>query len=483
MASVRKSLLFSIAGSYITMVLQVVGTLIMARLLTPEDTGVFAVTSAMIALAHNFRDMGVSDYIVQARELTTEKLRAAFTVTLTISWGMAVVIFLGSGQIARFYNHEGTGQIARVLALNYLLIPFGAIGAAYFQRKLDFMPTFLITTVSAVVGFIVAVALGLAGFGYMSLAWSSVAGVVASVVISVWLRPKEFPWLPGLKGCGDMLHFGKHIFFISLAQQAGRSAPDIIVGRMIGITPAGYFSRAGGLSELVNRVVLRAITPVCLPYFAGHAHASSDMKAGYLKAIGFLTVVAWPFYGFLGIVAYAAIRVFYGDQWVAAVPLAQVLLLAAAVEVTYSFRDEILISTGNVAKNSRVVLALQVLRTGLVLAAAPFGLNAVVWAMVVAAFMSGVLSQRTLRLAIGLHVREFAWALRTNALITVATLVPAVIATLAIGATPENYLIFFFGTGTVSALTWLLALYLTRHPLWAEIMRSWHSIVGRLRRR
>jgi len=150
------------------------------------------------------------------------------------------------------------------------------------------------------------------------------------------------------------------------------------------------------LSELVNRVVF-ARDYAGLPALFLRARARQQRhEAGYLKAIGFLTVVAWPFYGFLGIVAYAAIRIFYGRSMASRRPLAQVLLLAAAIEVTYSFRDEILISTGNVAKNSRVVLALQVLRTGLVLAAAPFGLTAVVWAIVVAGLMSGVLSQASI---------------------------------------------------------------------------------------
>jgi O-antigen/teichoic acid export membrane protein len=482
MTTVRKSLLFSIAGSYVATAVQVIGSLIMARVLTPEETGVFAVTAAAVSLAHMIRDMGVGEYIVQTRELTRDKLRAAFTVSLGLSWGMGLAIFLGSWGIARFYHHEGAGQIARVLSLNFVLIPFGAIGMACFSRQLNFFPSFLNNTVGAVAGVGVAVGLGLAGWGYMSLAWSSLAGVIVTVLISVAMSPRDLPRLPGIKGCGEVLHFGKHIFVISLASQAGRSAPDIIVGRMIGITPAGYFSRAGGVTEIVSRVVLRAVAPVCLPYFASHAHERSDMKAGYLKALELLTVIAWPFYGFLGIAAYAAIRLLYGDQWMAAVPIAQVLCVAAAIEVTFSFSNELLISTGHVARNSHLVMIVQLLRTGMVLAAAPLGLTAVAWAMVGASVAGGLLVQRVLRFTIGLAVGDLARALRRNAAITIATLLPAVVADVAVGATPGNYVAFFFATGGACALTWFVAISLSRHPLSAEIGHLWQTLRQRSRR-
>ena len=474
-------MLFSFASNYVGAVAAFASTVILSRLLTPEQIGVFAVAAAVSALAHTVRDMGLGEYIVQTRDLTPEKFRAAFTVTLTLSWAMGLAMFLGSWEIGRFYRHEGAGQVARVLALNFFLVPFGAIAMSYFQRQLNFFPSFLTTIIGMPVAVCVSVGLALLGWGYMSLAWSSVAAMVVTVAVSVWMRPPEVPWLPGLKGCREMLHFGKHIFFFSAANQAGKSAPDIIVGRMIDLTAVGYFSRAGGLAEIVNRTVLRAISPVCLPYFASHVHSGADVKAGYLKAVTFITVIAWPFYGFLGITSYAAIRLLYGDQWLAAVPYARVLCLAAAIEVTYSFINELLVSTGNVAKNSQFVLALQCVRTGVVLAAAPLGLTAVAWAMVSAAVMGGILSQRTLRRMIGLHASEFARALRKNLIITAAALIPPLIAEAAIGATPGNYVLFFFATGAASALSWLLAVRLCGHPIWPEILRSQGALLSRVK--
>jgi hypothetical protein len=87
-----------------------------------------------------------------------------------------------------------------------------------------------------------------------------------------------------------------------------------------------------------------------------------------------------------------------------------------------------------------------------------------------------------LRFTIGLAVGDLARALRRNAAITIATLLPAVVADVAVGATPGNYVAFFFATGGACALTWFVAISLSRHPLSAEIGHLWQTLRQRSRR-
>src|SRR5438105_6844154 len=207
---IRRSLAYSAAGSYVSLVLQILSTVIISRVLTPEETGVFAVAAVFAGLASTFRDFGVAEYLIQEEDLNAERIRAALAVNIIISWSMAVLLFLGAPLAASFYRTPGIADVMRVQAFNFVLIPFGAVTMAYFRRELNFRPIFMAGLLGNTTAFVVSVACAVRGMGYMSLAWSSLAGVAVTVGVSVWFRPADFPRWPGLAGVGRVVQFGKH---------------------------------------------------------------------------------------------------------------------------------------------------------------------------------------------------------------------------------------------------------------------------------
>lgn len=104
MTTIRRSLAYSIASSYFSLPLQIIGTMVMSRLLTPAETGVFAVAAVFAAFASTFRDFGVAEYLIQEKELTVEKIQSALTVNIAISWFMGFLLFFGAPFVANFYR-------------------------------------------------------------------------------------------------------------------------------------------------------------------------------------------------------------------------------------------------------------------------------------------------------------------------------------------------------------------------------------------
>jgi hypothetical protein len=105
-----------------------------------------------------------------------------------------------------------------------------------------------------------------------------------TVLVSVLLRPAGFPRWPGLAEIRSVVRFGKHASGIYLFGQAGKSAPEIIIGRALDMPSVAYFSRANGLIEIFHRTVLKAILPVCMPYFARSNREQGNIVPGYLAA-------------------------------------------------------------------------------------------------------------------------------------------------------------------------------------------------------
>jgi O-antigen/teichoic acid export membrane protein len=466
---VRRSLAYTFAEGYVVTALQFVATFFLARLLTPSETGIWAVAAVFAAIASTFRDFGVAEYLIQEKDLTDEKLRAALAVNIAVSWLMAICLLTASGWIADFYREPGVASVMRIQALNFLLVPFGAVTFAVFRRNLNYKPFFWASLLSNVASISTAIGFAWAGFGYMSLAYSSLAGVIVSVAVATIARPKGFPRLPALAGVRGVLNSGTHITGIYVFGQMGKSAPELIIGKVLGVAPVAFFSRANGLNELFQRLVLRAAVPVCLPYFAQEARDGKDVREGYLRAVSYLTVIGWPFFIFLAAMAYPAIRALYGSQWLASVPLAQILCAVAAIDVTYLLSKEVLIAQGDARRGNYLQVVTQLARIVGLFAAVPFGLPGACWGLLGAACAGAVMSQRALHERIGLTLAHMMDTCKASLAIGVVSAAPAALWA-AFGRMDESNYIYVLALCSASfGALWLLCLRLLEHPLWLEL--------------
>lgn len=468
MTSVRRSLVYSAADSYISAAVYLASTVVISRLLSPEQIGIFSVAAAFAAIASTLRDFGVAEYLIQERELSDDKIRAALTVNIAVSWLMGLTLMGGSLLVADFYHNPGVAEVMRILAINFALIPFGAVTMAYFRRQMDFRPIFIVGLLGNLTHLTVAITFAYHGAGYMSLAWASLANTIVVVFASLLLRPAHFPRWPGFKEIGEVFHFGKHASSIYIVGQLGKSAPDVIIGRALDLSAVAFFSRANGLIEIFNKTVLRAIYPVCLPYFAQNHRLDQGIAPGYLRATGYLTAIGWPFFVLIAIVAPDAVRLIYGEQWGVSIPLARVLSLAAFLEIIHFLATEALIAAGRVALSNLLQMITQGVRVLGLLAVIPFGLTGACWGLVIAAFFGLLLSQAMLNHAIGLRWPEMLKTCIPNLAITMLTGLPTGM-TYALFNT-SNYLLRLLVSCLVFSLAWLVAVRSYAPALWQEII-------------
>lgn len=476
---IRQSLAYSLANNYVSLILQLAGTMVISRLLSPAETGIFAVATVFAALASTIRDFGIAEYLIQEQDMGTATIRAALTVNIITSWAMGALLFVAAPFAADFYGSRGVADVMRVQAINFLLIPFGAVTMAYFRRQLDFRPIFYAGLLANCTALTVSVACALRGMSYMSLAWSSLASVVVTVAVSWWFRPKGFPWLPGLSGIGRVVQFGKYATGIYVFGQLGKGAPEMIIGRVNGIDAVAYFSRANGLVEAFQRLVLSSIVPVCQPYFASNNRRDSTLLTGYLRSVSYLTAVGWPFLLVLGTIAYAAIRIVYGPQWIKSVPLAQILCGAAFIELAYHLSKEALLAQGSVRESNRLQMITQGCLAAGLLVGIPFGLEWGCWGLVAASAASALIAHAELSAAIGLSTALLIKHCLGSLKLAVVSALPAIIWTSIEPISEQNFVRFAVVTPVLSLVSWILSLRMLRHPLWEEMALTWHLVKER----
>lgn len=477
--SVRRSIFLSLADNYLGMALQLGASLIIARLLTPAEIGVFAVASVFAAMASTFRDFGVAEYLIQERDLTKEKIQAALAANIGVSWLMSLLLFSSSTFVGDFYAQPGVSEVMRIQSANFLLVPFGAVAMAYHRRELNYRPILVVGLGSNITGFVVATTCAWFGLGYLSMAWSSLASIVVTVSISLLYRPKGFPKWPRITGVSEVLHFGKHVTGIYLFGQIGKYAPEAVIGRALNMPSVAYFSRGAGLMELFNRTVLRSITPVCLPYFSQAKRDGRPTKEGFLKAMVLITGIGWPFFIFVAASAYSIIRLLYGSQWIASVPLAQILCIAAIAQLPYYLTTEVLIAEGRVDQSNKLQFVVQAVRVASLGLAFPFGLLGVCWGLVASSIVGAAISQLFLRRLIDLRLVELVGACVPSIKTALTTVTPVVTLALLAEQNENSFVRFLVSGSLLTGISWLLSLMLWQHPFWNEIKNMTRRIRAR----
>jgi O-antigen/teichoic acid export membrane protein len=466
--SVRRSFWLSAADSYLAVGLQIASTVIIARILTPTEVGIFAIAVVFSTLANMFRDFGFAEYLIQARDLDSAKIRAALGMNVIASWSMAALLALAAPWIAAFYRQPSVGDVLYVLALNFVIVPFGAVVQSWFRRELNYKPIVITNTLSSIFAFSVSVTLALSGHGAMSLAWSAFAGIAVTVLGSLWYRPRGFPRWPSMSGITEVFHFGKYASGTYFLAQIGRGAPELVIGRVLGAAEVGIFSRTNGVVELMRRLLLRPVLQVCLPYFAKVNRESGELASAYTSSLRLLTGIGWPALGCLAATSYAAIRIIYGEQWMAAVPLARVLCLAFALELLTLLSREALLACGEARRATVLQLEVATLQIFGVMLAIPYGLPGACWGLTLAALGALLSTHRHLRVAIGLRWSGLIRACQSSAGVAAVTAGPLAAASTLAPIDEHNFIRWALFGSLSAVLLWLIALKLLRHPLWDE---------------
>ncbi len=129
MSALRLSLLYSFSERYLLLLLATLGSMALARLLTPAEIGIYSVAAVLVGLAQVVRDFGVGQYLIQERELTPDKLRAALGASLLVAWPLAALLLLLAAPLAGFYRQPGLRAVLQLLAINVALVPFSAVAS------------------------------------------------------------------------------------------------------------------------------------------------------------------------------------------------------------------------------------------------------------------------------------------------------------------------------------------------------------------
>ena len=352
----RLAIAFSLGQKYIAFVVQLLVAVILARLLTPQETGVFSLAAAAVSIGHLLREFGISDYIISQKDASLEKLRAAFTVTVLFAWGIAALLWVCAEPMAAFYREPGVAQVMRLLCLNFLLLPFGSMAFAMLSKNLQFGRIFGVQTSATIVSAVVTVWLAWAGYSYMSLAIGSVVSNVLSISLLLWLQQGNVFLRPTTQGLGAVLRFGGSVTVTRIIEQLSYRSNDFIVSGSLGFHASGLLSKSNSLIGSFHEFFSSAVVRVATPAFAKAEQEDGDSRQRYFQATVLVATAQWIFFPVLGIFANEIIGILFGANWLECVPVVQVAAVGAMIWAPFMLSTALLTARGAVTEQLRIQL-------------------------------------------------------------------------------------------------------------------------------
>lgn len=346
LTSVRKKIALQFIVSNLAIIANFALSIILARLLTPEEIGIFSMSAVLIAVAHVFRDFGVTAFIKREKELTPATIRAAVGVLVTTSWTVAALMFASAGHWAGFFNEPRVADVVRVLAIGFVFIPFGAIPSAILVRRMAVNKTTQVTAISTTVYFATSVTLAQLDFGYMTMAWANLVNIIVTGLAYHWALGERLPWLPSFSGWRRMVHFGAGNLITALLKAADNALPDVMLGRMKSADAVGLYSRANSTVNMAGTALSSTINYFAMPYMARLHHATGAIDQEYLRATSLINAVLLPALAMVAVLAHDIVLLLYGSAWLGSVEAIPWLCLAYGVSSLFTLTTPALIAIG-----------------------------------------------------------------------------------------------------------------------------------------
>ncbi|KUL40020.1 lipopolysaccharide biosynthesis protein [Actinoplanes awajinensis] len=339
-----KAAFWSAANTALLRLGQLAISIVIARLVAPDEFGVFVVALTVYQIVISFSEFGVSTALVREIDNADRIGPTVATIAIVSSSALAVLMFLSAPWISSALGAPAAADAVRVLAIPLLLAGPTAVPAALMAR--DFQQgRKMITDVSS---FVVAngllLILAINGGGVMALAWSRVAGQVASAVLIFIVSTKNYR--PGFdkREAKRLLRFGMPLAGANIAGFTLANVDFMVIGRIAGATQLGYYNLAFTVSSWPPNVFTVILYSVTLPALARVKGGITEITRHVSAALSALCAASFPVTTACVVLAHPLVTLVYGDRWAPAATILGVLAIFGSIRVIISLFSDVLVA-------------------------------------------------------------------------------------------------------------------------------------------
>lgn len=401
----RKHYIWSAADKFGTQIINFVSNVLIARILSPDDYGLVAMLAIFTALVMTLSDAGFNDGLIRKSNCEKKDFGTIATYNISVALLMFVVMYIAAPNIANFFGRSELTNIARVLAVGFVLKAVTLTGFVQLIKKLNFRQLTFINISCSLLSFLIVYFMALAGFGYWALALQPVVIAMLNLVLLVVIGK----WKPYFCFCKDrfkeLFAYSSNLLLSYIVTRIGENIYSIIIGKSFSTSSLGFYNQAFKMQSVPSNAIRSIIMNTSYPIIANEK--DPDKKYDLYVSIfsKFTFIVSVMVFTFM-IVSDFAFYVLLGEKWLPSAPLFSIFMLIALTYPQLVVNANIIKIQGNSSLYRNLALFDTVLKIVALITTMTYSLKAIVVGQVVAAFISGYIYTSYCGKTIGFTTRK-----------------------------------------------------------------------------
>ena len=334
--TIIKSLFWAYCETSSAQVVNLMVTVILARLLAPSDYGAIALVTVFINIANVFVNSSFSMSLIQKKDADHLDFNTVFWFSCLISFFLYLILFLSAPIICRYYDYELLITVLRVLALRIPVSAYNSVQIAFVSNKMMFRKSFVSTSIGALLSGILGIIAAYMEWGLWALVIQSISNIILSTVLLAFVvewKPKiEFSW----KRLKFIFRFGWKLLVTGLMFSGYAELRSLIIGKRYSAEDLGYYNRGYQIPQIVASNIDTTITKVMFPTFSKTQNNLFKLKHMTRRAAKTSAYIMTPFLFGMAIIANNMVSLLLTDKWLPCVPYLQIMCIVWWLQPTQS---------------------------------------------------------------------------------------------------------------------------------------------------
>lgn len=363
-------------------------SIILARILAPEEYGIVALVTIFITISNVFIESGFGTALIQKKDADNLDFSSVFYCNIVISIILYLIIFFASPLIAKFYNMQLLTPILRVLAISVLIASVKSVQHAYVSRNMMFKKFFYSTLIGTIVSAIIGIWMAYNGYGVWSLVTQQLLNTIIDTIV-LWITVKWRPILKlSLTRLKCLFKFGWKMLCSGLIDTIYNELYGLAIGKIYSADQLAFYNRANQFPKLITVNIDGSISSVMLPALSNEQDNKEKLKKMVRRAIKTSSFLLFPMMIGLAVVAEPLVKIILTDKWLPAVPFLQLLCFSYALWPIHTINLQAISALGR----SDIFLKLEIIKKiiGIIalLISCPFGIMVMVIMKIVTSIIS-----------------------------------------------------------------------------------------------
>lgn len=389
---------WSAIEKYSGLVVSLVVSMILARLLSPDEYGVVAIATVFTQFLSMFCTMGIAPAIIHRDDLDEADLNNIYTFSLIIGVLLSVSFFILSWPISFLYDNGQLTSVCQILSIQLFFSAANMVPNALMNKNRRFKEIAKRTLLLQLISCTLAIIAAFGGMGVYSLLISPVL-----TSIGIFLFNKKYYTVHVCKNITfeplkKVFSFAAYEFLFEFVNYFSRNLDKLIIGKYMSVAELGYYEKSYRLMQLPMNNVTAVVNPILQPVLSNLKENPRNIAIEYNKIVRLLSTISFPLGAMLSFCATELIHIFYGDNWDLAIPTFSILSLSLPLQMIQSTSGSIFLAAGD-AKGQFWVGIRNTLTTvsGFFIAAMVYGtIESMAWAWNITLFVNFGLTYFTL---------------------------------------------------------------------------------------